>query len=903
MPKSSKSRIVIVFSLGLCLSASLAWAWTKEDNPIVEFLIDYGQKLYHRGDVAGAVHEMSKALLVDPDNKKARQYLEEMGFPDGLYTGKTAMERNRSLQNDMQKLREESKHMESTAQTLVRAKARVEKDLADQEKENAELRKIVGELREGLVKNAQPQTPLGAPPSPAVPMGSSETPAEKQSLNAVKSLLRGLPVPGKEQTVSPKTSSTLGPTQGPKQSKPVSRPAIASSEPPVIKQAKSLTVPPSPKKIPMDQLVLLKGREAEVENLKDRLQQAQYQIQHREAKHRKEIALLSDELVKVKNDSYQESLDGRWQIQKFQQRLEENLKDLKKLSDDLLLNRLELAKRQKELEDKKEAVRELREAIEQQRIRMRDKERQVSSLDHDLSSVAADLSLMTDSIKKRDARLESLRKELVESTQLLDNKQGEVTSLGQVVSGLREKISSQESTFKQKEAEFVQVKAQLAQMEQHIAETEQKLKDKEDALADLNQELSGLKTELTQARQSAEEKAGEVAKLDQKLGETKQGLLEKDMALERRTQQGDAMKEELAQAKKSAQEKSDRVAELDHKVAASEKELSEQQEALTQRTQELGGMKTELAQAKKTADQMDFQLKSLNSQVTDYQNQLSDLKEQLQGQQQEIETKGQLIHDLETESSNLKKEMDSLKAKLTHQNEQLQQKDSNLQLLQKEIGDLKTMALTKSERLQAAQADQDKNLDQLKTTQAQIKELKDRLQEQESLFKKKTEDLADQTKELDRLKDRLASQEKAAEKSLTKTSKGKAKETMQTGEAKNANPCEEEIGLLKKKDTCIQGLKTDLASTRKALLQIRMDRQTNSALDDVMKKEFEEARNKMLEQDVVLEEHQQEIAQLKSQITDLEERLGLSQRLLQEKEASLKQMAQQLREAEAKCSK
>lgn len=47
---------------------------------VAEFLNDRGKKMYRQGLVEEAVREFSKALLVDPDNKTAREYLQKLGL-------------------------------------------------------------------------------------------------------------------------------------------------------------------------------------------------------------------------------------------------------------------------------------------------------------------------------------------------------------------------------------------------------------------------------------------------------------------------------------------------------------------------------------------------------------------------------------------------------------------------------------------------------------------------------------------------------------------------------------------------------------------------------------------------------------------------------------------------------
>ena len=56
-------------------------------NEMGEFLTDLGESYYNQGDTQEAIHEFSKALLVDPSNEKAKRYLKELGLDQGLYKG------------------------------------------------------------------------------------------------------------------------------------------------------------------------------------------------------------------------------------------------------------------------------------------------------------------------------------------------------------------------------------------------------------------------------------------------------------------------------------------------------------------------------------------------------------------------------------------------------------------------------------------------------------------------------------------------------------------------------------------------------------------------------------------------------------------------------------------------
>jgi chromosome segregation ATPase len=66
----------------------------QNSYPIAAYLLDYAKKLYEQGDFENAKHEFSKLLVIDPDNKEAREYLKKMGLDRGLYrsTGRLGLE-------------------------------------------------------------------------------------------------------------------------------------------------------------------------------------------------------------------------------------------------------------------------------------------------------------------------------------------------------------------------------------------------------------------------------------------------------------------------------------------------------------------------------------------------------------------------------------------------------------------------------------------------------------------------------------------------------------------------------------------------------------------------------------------------------------------------------------------
>ena len=76
-------------TLAICFVAitflTLSGAKSFAGSMIAEDKVKDGKAFYEEGDYQRAIHEFSKALLVDPNNKEAREYLHKMGLEDGIY--------------------------------------------------------------------------------------------------------------------------------------------------------------------------------------------------------------------------------------------------------------------------------------------------------------------------------------------------------------------------------------------------------------------------------------------------------------------------------------------------------------------------------------------------------------------------------------------------------------------------------------------------------------------------------------------------------------------------------------------------------------------------------------------------------------------------------------------------
>ena len=96
MPRSQPYLNLLLLFLFLSLSSP---AYAEKRDMIVEFLCDYGKKLFAQGQLKDAAHEFSKALLVDPGNETAKMYLRELGLTEPLYQPPNLIDARRNGQS------------------------------------------------------------------------------------------------------------------------------------------------------------------------------------------------------------------------------------------------------------------------------------------------------------------------------------------------------------------------------------------------------------------------------------------------------------------------------------------------------------------------------------------------------------------------------------------------------------------------------------------------------------------------------------------------------------------------------------------------------------------------------------------------------------------------------------
>jgi tetratricopeptide (TPR) repeat protein len=76
--------VMISFMVMGTVCSSALWA---SQNEGANYLVQIGERDLKRGNIPQAMHEFSKALMLDPSHKKALAYMNQFGFQQGLYSG------------------------------------------------------------------------------------------------------------------------------------------------------------------------------------------------------------------------------------------------------------------------------------------------------------------------------------------------------------------------------------------------------------------------------------------------------------------------------------------------------------------------------------------------------------------------------------------------------------------------------------------------------------------------------------------------------------------------------------------------------------------------------------------------------------------------------------------------
>ncbi|HPN55287.1 MAG TPA: hypothetical protein PLD92_00410 [Candidatus Omnitrophota bacterium] len=157
-----KTGVSLIFVLCLFLALNpLASAY--ESSLIADHLVMEGKNYYASGDYARAIHELSKALLIDPHNAEAQYYLNQLGAAAGVLLGRGSssmsqmahMSRNLEwYKAELAKTERDNIEKARLTQALEAEKERLNQKLVNREKENKVLQQKIGDVQSHFRKKA-----------------------------------------------------------------------------------------------------------------------------------------------------------------------------------------------------------------------------------------------------------------------------------------------------------------------------------------------------------------------------------------------------------------------------------------------------------------------------------------------------------------------------------------------------------------------------------------------------------------------------------------------------------------------------------------------------------------------------------------------------------------------------
>ena len=139
--KYFKLLTMMVFALCLLPAGNL---YAGSNSAGADYLVKIGERELQQGRAADAVHEFSKALMLDPNHQRAKAYLSQYGIEEGLYsTNQTVTSR---LVQDSQALA----YYKEMANLIAQERDQLKKQLADvvQERNQFELEAQAAGLRQ-----------------------------------------------------------------------------------------------------------------------------------------------------------------------------------------------------------------------------------------------------------------------------------------------------------------------------------------------------------------------------------------------------------------------------------------------------------------------------------------------------------------------------------------------------------------------------------------------------------------------------------------------------------------------------------------------------------------------------------------------------------------------------------
>ena len=156
--------------IGVCLSLISAFflvlnplAGAYESSLIADHLVMEGRNYYAAGDYTRAIHELSKALLIDPNNAEAQYYLNHLGAAAGVLLGRGSssmsqmahMTRNLDwYKTELSKMERDNIEKARLAEILKAEREKLNQRLVNREQENKVLRNKIGDVQTHFRKKA-----------------------------------------------------------------------------------------------------------------------------------------------------------------------------------------------------------------------------------------------------------------------------------------------------------------------------------------------------------------------------------------------------------------------------------------------------------------------------------------------------------------------------------------------------------------------------------------------------------------------------------------------------------------------------------------------------------------------------------------------------------------------------
>ena len=154
-PQNIRKVIVLNGILLVCGILFFAGHCLAQNSLVAADLINVGKEFYNKGSYDKAIHELSKALLIEPRNEEALDYLRRMGLKRGIYSYQTSpldeiselTDEIGAYEKRLKDLEEQQKRQRSFSQKLQDEKQQLEQLIDQKEQEKQQLMEQHEELR------------------------------------------------------------------------------------------------------------------------------------------------------------------------------------------------------------------------------------------------------------------------------------------------------------------------------------------------------------------------------------------------------------------------------------------------------------------------------------------------------------------------------------------------------------------------------------------------------------------------------------------------------------------------------------------------------------------------------------------------------------------------------------